>query len=89
MIQIKDQLFSDCLSEISEVERAEFELSFSISDKIASILKSQHMTQRDLAKLTGKRESEVSKWLTGRHNFTMKTIALISTHLGQPLVDVH
>jgi len=88
MIQIKDKLFVECLADISAVERAEFDLSFGISDKIASILRSRHMTQRDLAKLTGKRESEVSKWLTGRHNFTTKTIALISTSLGQPIINL-
>ncbi len=86
MMQIQDNMFRAELEKIPAVERAEFELCQSIADKIDSVLKSKNMTQRDLARLTGKRESEVSKWLTGRHNFTMKTLALISTGLGQPIV---
>lgn len=81
-------IFQQELEKIPAAERAEFELCSGIADKIDSILKTRNMTQRDLARLTGKRESEVSKWLTGRHNFTMKTIALISSCLGQPILNV-
>lgn len=38
--------------------------------------------------MVGKKESEVSKWLTGTHNFTLKTIAKISAVLGEPIVEV-
>jgi len=85
-MQIQNDKFRAELEKISAVERAEFELCQSIADKIDSVLKSKNMTQRDLARLIGKRESEVSKWLTGRHNFTIKTLALISTSLGQPIL---
>lgn len=85
-MQIQSDMFRAELAKIPAVERAEFELCQQIADKIDATLKSKNMTQRDLARLTGKRESEVSKWLTGRHNFTMKTLALISTSLGQPIV---
>jgi transcriptional regulator with XRE-family HTH domain len=33
------------------------------------------MEQKDLARLLGKNESEISKWITGTHNFTLKTIS--------------
>lgn len=81
-------IFQQELEKIPATERAEFELCNGIADKIAAILKTRNMTQRDLARMTGKRESEVSKWLTGRHNFTMKTIALISSSLGQPILTI-
>ena len=83
-----EEMIAEDFGEIGTSERAEFELCSGIADKIDSILKTRNMTQRDLARLTGKRESEVSKWLTGRHNFTMKTIALISSSLGQPILNV-
>jgi len=88
MKQIKDTLFSECLAQIPEVERMELELYQDIAERVDNILHEKHLTQRDLARLTGKRESEVSKWLTGRHNFTMKTIALISSALRQPILSV-
>ena len=83
-----NELFRQCLAAIPEAQKAEFELSFGIAERICDVLKAKHLTQKEFAKLLNKRESEISKWLTGRHNFTMKTIALISTHLGQPLVNV-
>ena len=46
------------------------------------------MTQRALAEKLGKKESEVSKWLTGRHNFTTKTLAHISLALGEDVITV-
>ncbi len=33
--------------------------------------------QRDLANAMGKTEAEISKWLCGFHNFTIKTISKI------------
>ena len=37
---------------------------------------------------TKKRDSEISKWLTGRHNFTTQTIARIETALGSKLISI-
>jgi antitoxin component HigA of HigAB toxin-antitoxin module len=63
--------------------------AFAISDKIAAILERKGLTQKDLAHGLGKSESEVSKWLGGTQNFTLKTIALISSYLGEPLIVVN
>ena len=46
------------------------------------------MTQREFAALMGKRESEVSRWLSGTHGFTTNTLAKISAVLGEPVVKV-
>ncbi len=88
MTTVQNPLFRQCLAEIPAQQRAEYELCQMIADRIDEILKQQHLTQRDLARLTGKSESEISKWLTGRHNFTMKTLSLISTALATPVIRV-
>ena len=85
---IQNALFRECLAAIPEERKAEFELSYAIAERIAYVLKSKGMTQRDLAQRLGKRESEVSKWLTGRHNLTTNTIARISYALGTPIISV-
>ena len=46
------------------------------------------MTQREFAALMGKRESEISRWLTGSHGFTTTTLTKISAVLGEPVVMV-
>ena len=55
---------------ITPLERAAFDLNFSISERIYEIIQRKGMTKRDLARLTGKKESEVSRWFMFGHNFT-------------------
>lgn len=62
--------------------------SFDIANKIHSILEKQGKTQRDLANLLGKTESEISKWMQGTHNFTLKSIAKIESVLGENLLEI-
>lgn len=85
---IQNPLFRQCLAAIPEELRVEFELSFGIAERISEILKSKGLTQKDFARLLGKRESEISKWLTGRHNFTTQTIARIETALGCKVLTI-
>lgn len=85
---IQNPLFRECLEAIPEERKAEFELSFAIATRIDELLKRKGMTQRELAQKLGKKESEVSKWLTGRHNFTTNTLARISLALDTPIISV-
>ena len=85
---IQNKLFHDSLAAIPDEQKAEFELSFGIAERMDTILKEKNISQRELARRLGKRESEVSRWLTGRHNFTTSTIAKIETALGSLLVQI-
>ena len=85
---VQNQLFRQCLNAIPEEQKAEFELSSNIADRICQELRSRGLTQKMFAHMLHKRESEVSKWLTGRHNFTVQTIAKIETTLGCKLVMI-
>lgn len=62
--------------------------SFDIVDRIHEILLSKNLDQKDLATLLGKQESEISKWMSGTHNFTIKTITRIEKVLGASIVKV-
>lgn len=72
---ITNELFRQSLSAVPKENKAEFDLSYGIAERLDAILQEKHITQHELAKRLGKRDSEVSKWLTGRHNFTIETIA--------------
>jgi DNA-binding transcriptional regulator YiaG len=85
---IQNALFRKCLAAIPEEQQIEFDLSFGIAERISEILKSKGLTQKDFARLLGKRESEISKWMTGRHNFTTQTIARIEAALGDKVLMV-
>jgi len=62
--------------------------SFDIVDRIHEILVKQGKERKDLARLLGKSESEISKWMTGTHNFTINTLAKIQDVLGEPVIQV-
>lgn len=62
--------------------------SFDLSDRIHEILESKGLTQKDLAEMLGKKESQVSKWMTGTHNFTIKTLALLEVKLGVSIFQI-
>ena len=85
---IQNKLFRDCLAAIPAEQKAVFDLSFGIAERISEILKAKGLTQKDFARLLNKRDSEISKWLTGRHNFTTQTIARIEIALGSKLISI-
>lgn len=85
---VRNNLFRECLAAIPASQRNEFELSFGIAERISDVLKSKGLTQKDFAHKLNKRESEISKWMTGRHNFTIQTIAKIELALGCKLINI-
>lgn len=64
------------------------DLSFRIVDRIHDILKDKGLKQKDLALRLGKKESEISRWMRGTHNFTIDTLISIEDVLGEPIIDV-
>ena len=62
--------------------------SFDIVDRIHEILAKQGKEQKDLARLLDKNESEISKWMSGTHNFTINTLAKIQAVLGESIIHV-
>jgi transcriptional regulator with XRE-family HTH domain len=56
--------------------------------RINQLIKAKGYTQKDLAEKLNKRPSEISKWLSGNHNLTLKTIAKLEAQLGAPIIYV-
>ena len=83
-----NEIFNQSVAEISEEVKREMELSFAISEKIDLILKTRGLTQKQFAKMVGKTEPEVCRWLSGRHNFTIRTLAKISIALETDIVSI-
>lgn len=83
-----NELFNECLANIPNDISIEIDLSFDIANRIDTILSNRKISQKDFAVMIGKKESEVSKWLKGTHNFTLRTIAKISDVLNEPIIEV-
>lgn len=56
--------------------------------RVGELLDEKAMTQKDLADKLGKQPSEISKWLNGEHNFTLRSLAKLQAELGEVLLEV-
>jgi len=56
--------------------------------RINQLLKEKGYSQKDLAEMLDKSPSEISKWLAGDHNFTLKSISKIEAELGETIIYV-
>jgi transcriptional regulator with XRE-family HTH domain len=82
------KLFLERVGKIPEEVKRQNRLSMRIAYKIGKFLDDNSMTQRDFAELMNKKDSEISRWLSGKHNFTLETIAKIETTLKIQLLEV-
>ncbi|MFN8429668.1 MAG: helix-turn-helix transcriptional regulator [Spirosomataceae bacterium] len=56
---------------------------------IDQIMQEKGIKQKDLAEKMDKRPSEISKWLKGGHNFTLKSLAKLQSELGEELLNIN
>ncbi len=84
----KQEWFNKKMASISPDVMSEVQLSADIIARIDAILKQKKMTQKDLAKKMGRSEAVISRWTSGFPNLTLRSIAEISTALGEPLIRV-
>ncbi len=62
--------------------------NLAIANRIGEVLKKKGLKPIDLATKLGKNKSEISKWLSGQHNFTTKTICKIEVALECELISI-
>lgn len=56
--------------------------------RINQLLCENNISKKELAEKMDKKPSEISKWLGGEHNFTLRSLAKLSAELGEPLLEV-
>ena len=81
-----NKILDEIRGHISPDVKKQLDISVSLANRIYDILEAKGMSQKDLAKLLGKTETEVSRWLSGTHNLTIATIAKISVALGEDII---
>ena len=65
----------DIFNEIPDEKREETRLSFGLN-------------KRQFAEALGKRPNEITRWLSGEHNFTISTLAMLTAFFNQPIITV-
>lgn len=83
-----NRIMDEIRGTISPEMKMQTEMSVAIANRIYDILERKKMSQKDFAKLIGKTETEVSRWLSGTHNLTLATICKISVALNEKIVKV-
>ena len=84
----KNKILEEIRATIPLEMKQQMEMSVAIANRIYDILESKGMSQKDLAILLGKTETEVSRWLSGTHNLTIATICKISAALKENILVV-
>lgn len=85
----RNNIINDFLDQYSRPELEKLvEKNMAIAHKIYEMLEKRGLKAADLARLLNKKPSEISKWLTGMHTFTTKTITKIETVLGEDIIHI-
>ena len=76
------------MAEIPNEQRLKNQKKVEIACLIYDTIKERGYSSVQFAHKMGKHQSEISKWISGTHNFTIDTLMDISIHLGVDLADL-
>ena len=80
--------FRKMLAAVPADIQQEVDLEVAISNRINDLMLRQGLSKLEFAQALGKRPSEVTKWLNGQHNFTIRTLSSLSAFFGESLIRV-
>ena len=81
--------YDEMIGSVPDNIKREISLCFDISDKIDALMKERGLSKKQFADAIGKRPCEITKWLSGQHNFTISTLAMISSFFDCPIISVN
>ncbi len=83
-----ERLFNKIVDETPQEIKTQMDWQFGLADVIYNRLQEIGMSKKELAQKVGTSPAAVSRWVGGGHNFTLSTLAKISSVLGVPLISV-
>lgn len=85
---MRNKLFQEALDQAPEHSRLFVRKYTDIIDRIYDLMEEKGIFQKDLADRLGEQEAEVSQWLKGECNLTLRTIAKLEVALGEEIITV-
>ncbi|MBO6620415.1 MAG: helix-turn-helix transcriptional regulator [Balneola sp.] len=82
----QSKLLDQIIDSISPEEQQKTDKKMILAAKIANAIKVKGLNKSEFAELMGKHPSEISKWLSGTHNFTVDTLMTIEAGLGISII---
>ncbi|UAY52733.1 helix-turn-helix domain-containing protein [Ferruginibacter albus] len=86
LIPEETQEFLTTIDEMELASKIFVDKSLEIAEYIFLLLEEKGMKQKELADAMGKTEAEISKWLGGLHNYTLRSISKIEAALGTSII---
>lgn len=83
----KTTLLNELLESITPKEQEKIDKKMILATKIANAIKAKGLKKSEFAEILDKQPSEISKWLSGTHNFTIDTLMDIERELSVQLLD--
>lgn len=80
--------YNNIVASVPENIRREVDMKMAISNRIYNLMTQRGLSKAEFARSIGKRPCEITKWLSGQHNFTLSTLAMLSAFFGQPIITV-
>jgi len=80
--KISSPLISGIMDELTPVEKVQTAVKMRLAGKLDDLIKQRGWSKGDFADRVGKHPSEITKWLSGTHNFTIDTLSEIAVALG-------
>lgn len=87
-MKLMNTSFQQMLASVPSNIQQEVDLEMALSNRISDLMTERGLSKLEFAKALGKRPSEVTKWLSGQHNFTIRTISLLSAYFGKSIIHV-
>ena len=87
--QHTSSLISELLAESSPLEKARVKNRMELAARIEDLLIQKKWNKKEFAKRMGKHPSEITKWLSGTHNFTQDILTEITLVLNISLSDLY
>jgi len=85
----QSELIDELLLEITQEEQEKSDKRMLLAARIDDALKNKGLRKNELAKALNKKPSEISKWLSGTHNFTIDTLIDIERILNIELLNLN
>ena len=66
----------------------EVAMEIAVSNRIYELMQEKGLSKAEFARSLGQRPCEITKWLSGQHNFTVSTLAMLSAFFGKSIISV-
>ncbi|MBD5194124.1 MAG: helix-turn-helix transcriptional regulator [Bacteroidales bacterium] len=88
MVKNNSDTLHELMGEIPLEVQLRTKLSVSIANRIEALMREAGYSKKQFAEKLGRRPSEVTKWLSGEHNFTIATLARIGAFFGTQIITI-